>query len=204
MIARVIAPNLTRSVRLYSTEELVGIIRHGVRPDGRSVLVMPSSMFVELSDRELGATIAYLRSLPETPGHAPDVQLGPMARFALATGKFIPVAVESDSMEKLSNVYPDAPDSIAQGAYLARTACTECHGLDLTGDKSGTPPDLKIAGAYPLEGFVTLMRTGKPLDGRDLGLMTEVALSRFSHFTDAEIGSLHAFLSARWRASTSR
>ncbi|HEV8364923.1 MAG TPA: c-type cytochrome, partial [Gemmatimonadaceae bacterium] len=41
ILARLVAPNLTRSVRLYSTDELVGIVRHGVRGDGKSVLGMP-------------------------------------------------------------------------------------------------------------------------------------------------------------------
>ncbi len=204
ILARLVAPNLTRSVRQYSTEELVGIVRHGVPPDGKSVLGMPSGMFFALTDRDLGAIIAYLRSLPEMPGPARHVQLGPLGRLGIAIGQFVPAAAESDSMAKLSNVYPAAPDSLALGVYLARTACSECHGHDLTGDKSGRPPDLKIGGAYPLEAFVTLMRTGKPLDGRDMGLMTGVARERFSHFTDAEIRALHAYLSERWRASVSR
>jgi mono/diheme cytochrome c family protein len=161
-------------------------------------------MFFALTDQDLGATIAYLRSLPETPGPARDVRLGPLGRLGIAIGQFTPAAVDADSMAKLSNIYPAAPDSLARGAYLARTVCTECHGLDLTGDKSGKPPDLKIGGAYPLQPFMTLMRTGKPLDGRDLGLMTQVARSRFAHFTDEEIRALHAYLSARWQASTLR
>jgi hypothetical protein len=62
VMAHVVAPNLTRAVRQYTTPELVGIIRHGVRPDGKSALGMPSGMFFALTDRDLGAIIAYLRS----------------------------------------------------------------------------------------------------------------------------------------------
>lgn len=54
LLARLPAPNLTAAVRDYSDAELVGIIRHGVRPDGRSVIGMPSGMFRPLSDADLG------------------------------------------------------------------------------------------------------------------------------------------------------
>lgn len=38
------------------------------------------------------------------------------------------------------------------------------------------------------------MRTGRPLDGRQLGLMANVAVTRFAHFTDAEVSAVHAYL----------
>ena len=45
------------------------------------------------------------------------------------------------------------------------------------------PPDLAIAGAYDLAQFRTLMRTGRPPDGRDLGLMKEVAERDFANYS---------------------
>ena len=38
------------------------------------------------------------------------------------------------------------------------------------------------------------MCTGKPLGDRELDLMKEVAVGRFSHFTDREIDALHRYL----------
>ena len=72
MIARVVAPNLTAAVHKYSDAELVAIIRNGVRPGGRSLLIMPSDVFVVLTDEDLGRIIAFLKSLPvvEGPGQA--------------------------------------------------------------------------------------------------------------------------------------
>ena len=58
-------------------------------------------------------------------------------------------------------------------------------------------PDLRVAAGYDLAQFKALMRTGRPPDGRDLGLMTTVSKQDFSHLTDAEIDSLHAYLAAR-------
>ena len=57
MIARVTAPNLTVSFGRYSDAQLVAAIRNGVRPDGRSMVIMPSESLVALSDDDLGKII---------------------------------------------------------------------------------------------------------------------------------------------------
>ena len=44
------------------------------------------------------------------------------------------------------------------------------------------------------------MRTGIGVDGKEHGLMTAVAKSRFKHFSDDEIAGLHAYLVARAQA----
>ena len=41
------------------------------------------------------------------------------------------------------------------------------------------------------------MRTGRPPDGRDLGLMKEVAERDFSSYSDEEVGQLYTYLRAR-------
>jgi cytochrome c553 len=186
-----VAPNLTGSVRRYSNPELVRIIRRGVRPDGRSVVVMPSEQFSALSDRDLGKILAYLRSVPPTTGPGPEVHLGPMARLGVALGKYQTAAELVRQADSLASASRSAQDSTALGAYLARSACTECHGLDLRG-KMG--PDLAIAAAYDAEGFTRLLRTGKAAGNRELKVMSQVARRRFSHFTDEEIRALRAYL----------
>ncbi len=56
------------------------------------------------------------------------------------------------------------------------------------------PPDLAIVAGYPWDDFQTLMKTGVPLDGRDLGLMGVVARDRFASFTEQELDDLYRFL----------
>jgi mono/diheme cytochrome c family protein len=199
LLARVVSPNLTIAAREYTDAELERIIRHGIRPDGRSVVVMPSGMFSVLDDADLGRIIAYVRSVPPVPGRPREVRIGPLARLLFALGKFEPAAAEVSRAVALSASYPSGHDPMARGAYLARTACTECHGLDLRGgDKA---PDLRIAAGYSRDAFAHLMRTGKGLGDRELPLMSRVARRRFSHFTDNEIGALHDYLLARAAAS---
>jgi cytochrome c553 len=195
LLARIVAPNLSAAVRRYSDAELDRIIRRGVRPDGRSLVVMPSEMFSALSDADLGKILAYLHSVPPHPGPGREVRLGPLARLGLALGKYQTAAQLVHQADSLASAYPVPGDPTAAGAYLARTVCTECHGLDLSGGEKA--PDLRIAAGYSAEAFTRLLRTGKASGDRELELMSRVARRRFSHFNDAEIQALRTYLLAR-------
>ncbi len=121
MIGRVVAPNLTAAVRKYSDAELVAIIRNGVRPGGRSLMVMPSEAYVLLTDDDLGRIIAFLRSLPVVEGPGPSVSLGPLGRI----GGCQPTNSSrwrSSSLKR--SRHPRRPsEQAARGRYLARTTC---------------------------------------------------------------------------------
>jgi mono/diheme cytochrome c family protein len=195
LLAKIVAPNLSAAVRRYSDAELARIIRRGVRPDGRSVVVMPGAMFSTLSATDLGKILAYLHSVPPPPGPDREVRLGPLARLGLALGKYQTAAQLVHRADSQASAYPPPGDPAATGAYLARTVCTECHGLDLSGGEKA--PDLRIAAGYSAEAFTRLLRTGKASGDRELGLMSRVARRRFSHFNDAEIRALRSYLLAR-------
>ena len=88
-LGRLFAPNLTPGeggIHDYSTGDLVRSVRHGVGPDGRPLLVMPAQYLFQLSDADLGAIIAYLRTLPAVDGATPRRRLGPASVLALLTG----------------------------------------------------------------------------------------------------------------------
>jgi len=121
-----------------------------------------------------------------------ELQVGPLGRLGIVLGELRPVVTEVDTMAPRAG---DSSDTLAHGKYLATTMCTECHGSDLRGGK--TIPDLAIAGAYTESDFLRLMRTGVPIGGRELTLMKEVAIGRFSHLSDPEVAALHVFLKRR-------
>lgn len=188
------APDIAKVAREYSTPQLARVIRRGVRPNGESVQIMPAPMFYHLSDADLGRIIAFLRATPVTDANAYALHAGPMWRWQMANGDW--TAYPDDIAKMGARIAPaDAADSVHYGEYLARTSCTECHGLDLAG-QDGTP-NLTVAAAYSPADFSTLMRTGVALGGRELRLMSDVARSRFHYFTDTEIEALHAFLRNR-------
>jgi mono/diheme cytochrome c family protein len=188
-VARLVAPNLTRAIRGYSDAELARLLRHGVRPNGHGVAVMPASMFYNLDDTDLGALIAYLRTLPqkEPPAPLPTTSMRILARVGLVTGQYKLEPLNIDHKAKRPR------KEVALGEYLAKSSCTECHGAKLEGG-DGTPA-LMIVADYSATEFAKLMRAGVPKDGRRMELMTLTAINRFSHFTDAEVSALHTYLS---------
>jgi cytochrome c553 len=197
MIAHVVAPNLTASTARYRDDELAGMIKLGVRPDGRSMVVMPSDVLRLLSDEDLGRIIAFLRSVPAATGPAPDFHLGPLGRVGVALGQLKTMA----QLVAQATPPPDADSASAgRGRYLASTICAHCHATNLAGAPAGpgtdASPPLQIVAAYPPEAFTELMRTGTALGDRKLGMMREVALSSLSKLTDEEIADLYGYLHA--------
>jgi mono/diheme cytochrome c family protein len=190
-VARVTAPDLTRVMYTHSDAELERVIRHGVRRNGRSVFAMPSSGFSEMTDEDLADIIAFVRSRPRGDGAETGLEAGPLGRLGIVLGQFPPIATEIEHTGGHGQG-PDGPSG--PGRYLARTICSECHGLELQGFPEDSIPPLAVAKTYSLEQFTTLLRTGVPVGGRTLGLMAEVARSRFYAFTDEEILQIYNYL----------
>ena len=189
------ARNLTALNASFSDADFDRAIRQGVRPDGKSLLVMPSSVFANLSDDEVASIIAYLRSLRPRGAASPDPGVGLLVRAFLAAGKY---QTSADTAVGAGPI--DAGPRFAEGRHLAGTICAACHGSDLAGMPPGSfhpTPDLAIAAAYDRAAFHTLMRTGKAAGGREVGLMSRTARANFSAFTDAEIDAIYDYLVAR-------
>ncbi len=121
MIARIVAPNLTAATRRYDDAQLAAMIRHGVRPDGRSMIVMPSEAFVALDDGDLGRIIAFLRTLPAVAGPGASVALRPLGRVGLAAGQFkLAARLIADSAQP-----PRRPARWRFAAGISRKPCVQ-------------------------------------------------------------------------------
>ena len=192
-VARIVAPNLTAAVHQYSDSQLAVIIRNGLRPDGRSLMIMPTEAFVGMTDADVGRIIAFLRSLPPLPGLGRSVSVGPLGRLGLVSGKFKTAA---QRIAVAAEPPPAANQDAEPGRYLARTVCAECHGTDLRGDSNPefTSPDLVVVASYSQEDFTRLLRTGVAVGGRELGMMSSQARNNLSQLSDSEISSLYDYL----------
>jgi len=192
-LARLIAPNVPKAIKRYTDQDLARLLRHGVRPNRHGVAVMPSSMFYHLDDTDLGALVAYVRTLPEPLDKGlPSNSMRLLARVGLVMGQY---KLEPRDIVHDAARVPKGPEPATLGQYLAKSSCTECHGQNLQGG-DGTPALSIVAGYSPAE-FSKLMREGVPRDGRPRELMTPTARNRFSHFTDAEVEALYSFLSRK-------
>ena len=200
-IARISAANVPAKLLNVTDAEFAGFLRTGVRKDGTSPFIMPPPGFYHISDADLGALIAYLRSIPQGGEPLPPNSYGPMGRLGVVLGQFKTAIASFDTT--VARVGDDpAWATTRHGEYIARIICTECHGPQLTGDPAaaggGTAtPSLSGARGYSLDEFVKLLRTGTPREATmQLGLMGETARNSLKYLTDAEIAEVFDYLKA--------
>ena len=189
------ASNLTRDLATYSNAKIEHVLRTGETPDGRDLWGMPSELFQHLSEPDMAALIAYLRTLkPAGQPTQPPLPFPPEVKQMIAGGELKPAAAFVRESKDIGPV--DLGPSHDLGRYIARVTCAECHGAEMKG-REGDTPDLITAGSYTREQFETLMTEGVPVGGRKLRLMDEVARGRFAPMTRHERDALYAYLKAR-------
>ncbi|MBC8086387.1 MAG: cytochrome c, partial [Phycisphaerae bacterium] len=85
------ASNLTRGeggvASQYTDEQLTTLIRHGVKPDSTSVIIMPSDAYQDLSDSDVAAIVAYMRAQPPVNRTLSKPVLGPVAKALTTFGQ---------------------------------------------------------------------------------------------------------------------
>jgi mono/diheme cytochrome c family protein len=88
-MGRLATPNLTAGGRGPALDDRAWelALRHGVRPDGAPLLVMPSGDYAAMTDDEVVAVAAYARSLPAVRTPPPALRVGPLLRVLSAVGK---------------------------------------------------------------------------------------------------------------------
>jgi mono/diheme cytochrome c family protein len=187
----------------YQVVDWVRTIRHGVKPDGRPLRVMPSEDYNRFTDADVGAIVAYAQSLAPVSPRAAEIVLPLPARVLYGYGA-VPEAAEHID----HRAPPQAPVaegvSVEHGKYVANL-CLGCHGANLEGGKRpGTPPDWPpaarlVAGAgnvmadrYADAGaFVTMLKTGKRPDGSTIAVMPFETLRELS---DTDARAMHVYL----------
>lgn len=198
-LGKIYASNLTRIIPTMSDAQLETLLRTGKHPKRGDLWIMPSEVFQRLSDADMKALIAHLRTVKPAGQPTPPPKLTELGRKLVAEGKLKPVSAYMT--EYRDTMPPDLGPAHAFGRYLAGATCAECHGADLTGIKDFEPgldtPDLDIAGTYADAELVTLLTTGKGKTRADLGLMTLVGKGHFSYLTPRERAALIGYVKAR-------
>jgi mono/diheme cytochrome c family protein len=112
-----ITPDPETGVGSWTDEQLVVAIREGIRPDG-SVMegIMPFELYRHMSDADVKAIVAFMRSVPAVRNEIPRPEMG----------KPLPVG-KAGSTLRVADVSREDP--VAYGAYLAGPMghCIECH-----------------------------------------------------------------------------
>ncbi len=205
-LGRIVAPNLTAGAgglgASLSDADIARILLTGVKPDGRSVLVMPSEDYANLSPRDVAAIVSYLRAQPAVDRQMPTNELHALGRVLVATGQ-----INLNTAEDVALVAPVAPPAeavtAAYGGYLAHAAgCTGCHGPILSGGKiSDAPPDWPPASNITRGGvtadwtaaeFVATLRTGIDKNGHTIN--TIMPWARYGGMTDDELNAIWLYI----------
>jgi mono/diheme cytochrome c family protein len=145
--------------REFTTDaDYVRAIRHGIGPDGKAIFMPSVAAFQNMSDQDLGALIAYLKTVPPVNHKTNGQQFTPIAKIMIGAG-IIPLPVEIVSHNSNVNA-PAAGVTAEYGHYLVTVGgCYDCHGQNLSG------------GPYPQPGVTMLVPNITP--GGEIGSWTE-------------------------------
>jgi len=198
-----ISPGTGSVVSGYKEADWVRAIRHGVSGQKHPLFLMPSRDYSRLTDADLAALVAYVRSLPPAPGEAAVIRLPLIVKGLYAFGEI------KDDVELIDHAAPPpapVPEavSVEHGAYVANM-CMGCHGSGLSGGKiPGTPPDWPpAANLTPGKGsvlpvyddeakFAAMLRTGKRPDGTRVSPVMPFESTR--NLSETDVGALYAYL----------
>jgi mono/diheme cytochrome c family protein len=187
------APNLTPThLASWTDGEILRAVREGIHRNGRSLLIMPSSAFRNLSDDDLHSIVAYLRSQPPVEPDTPPAKLNVLGAIMINVAPIL----EAQSPVTEPVVAPPRGPTAAYGEYLTRFACALCHGADLGGDAAFGAPGLIGAGlGWSEDQFISFIRTGVRPDGTEVDgeSMPWEELSEFLA-SDDELRAVYAHL----------
>lgn len=201
----VVAGNLTAGNggigATYTDEDWINALRYGVGADGKALLpMMPADSFHALSDDDLGAAIAYLKSLPAVDSVVPETALafpGQIIMGVLAQGDF-PANYLLESAAPPSTT--PSGTTVEHGAYLVAVgSCRHCHGKELNGGQADPEapigPNLTTGGTlatWTKEDFVHAMRAGIRPDGSTIDPF--MPWPNFGQMSDEELESIWLYL----------
>lgn len=203
------APNITPGpggvVGAYTGLDWTRTLRHGVKPSGRPLIVMPSEDYARLTDADVSAVVAYVKQLPPLAGEPARIE------FPLPVKALYAAGLVRDAAEKIDHTLPPAqpvPEGVtaAHGAYVAN-GCIGCHGATLSGGKiPGAPPAWPAAAnltpgegsalaRYPSDAaFIAMLRSGKRPDG---SAVSEVMpFGSLKAMSDTDLRALYLHLKA--------
>ncbi|MEO8194775.1 MAG: c-type cytochrome [Gemmatimonadales bacterium] len=204
VFARLSSANLTAGKggigNSYTDADYVRSIRYGVGKDGKPLIFMPAEAYYHFNDSDLGAIIAYLRTLPPTDSQVPKAkQIGPIARMIFLAGVFPLVPAE-----KVPRDTP-RPTPIAEGVtpeygnYLVSAGgCKACHGDNLAGGSkiegvlvANLTPAGEV-GKWTEADFAKALRTGVKPNGKILSAV--MPWPYMKDLTDDEIRAMWMYI----------
>jgi cytochrome c553 len=168
-----VSSNLTPAGLLshWTDGEIFRAIRNGIDAEGNWLTIMSYTNVSHLSDMDIEALIAYLRS--REPAGAPTVD--PPDHFNLLGLMMLGAGMLPSGAPVFTGTIEAPPQSatVEYGSYiLSFQDCRACHGEKLTGGVPGQiapiGPGLQRVKTWGAQQFIATLRTGKDPTGRQL------------------------------------
>jgi mono/diheme cytochrome c family protein len=179
----------------WTDAEIFRAIRDGADNRNRRLPVMSAQRVRYLSDEDIYALIAYIRSQPavqhETPPPAPS-----FLTVAMAGANMLPLlpGMAPDSIKA-----PAPGPTREYGEYMVRwMGCDECNGANYTGGGGGVlpkGPSLRSVKNWTAEQFIQTMRSGTTPFGKQLDSLM-MPWNIYGRTTNDELTAIHAYLAS--------
>jgi mono/diheme cytochrome c family protein len=213
-----LTPDVETGVGAWSDDELMRAIRDGVAPDGHFLLpVMPFGAYQHMSDEDVRAIVAYLRTVPafRQPKPRPENRLGLLPRLLFTK---LGVQMHAPAHDVAP---PDATKQLEVGEYLTTiAACSECHSLTKKGPRKREDPQYLAGSEGPMEDpsfgkvwarnltpdketglgkyapdqIKEAMREGKRLDGERMAPPMTIMLPHYVGMAEEDLDAVVAYL----------
>jgi mono/diheme cytochrome c family protein len=198
-VGAIVANNLTPGgvLKDRSDGELFRAIRHSYGKDGRLLSFMSQLSYRQLSDDDIQAVIAFLRT------QEPVASAGPQGDHINMLGALVffgagmlpaPVPVENTITAPPEGATPE------YGKYAATFGdCRGCHGPDMTGMPAtqfgpAVPNPRPSVGTWTQEQFIQTMRTGVRPSGA--AFSPAMPWQGAAQMTDSDLTALYVYLTA--------
>ena len=205
LVAANITPDRETGAGNWSDDALARAIREGIGHDGRALFpLMPYGNYRQLSDEDLAAVIAYVRSVPPVRNALPETEIGFPLKYLIRNA---PQPITAPVPEA------DVSEPIRRGSHLATLAsCSDCHtpmergqpkaGLEMGGGfifddfvgkvaSANITPDSSGISYYDEKLFLEVMRTGQ-VKARKLSPIMPWGFYR--NMTDEDLKAIYAYI----------
>ncbi|MBI5352292.1 MAG: c-type cytochrome [Chloroflexi bacterium] len=185
-----------------SDEDYVRAIRHGIDPDGKPIFMPAVFSTSHLSDEDLGAIIAYLKTVPPVEHKTNGQNFTALAKILYVLGVLPQMPAEAVSHEThIAAVEVGA--NAEYGEYMVNTNdCRLCHGKDLNGGPFPDPTRIKISpnltpggelAFWSEDEFINTIRTGTTPSGHELD-SEFMPWKDYRNFYDDELKAIWLYL----------
>jgi hypothetical protein len=206
---RNITPDNLTGIGQWTDGEVIRAVREGVDHNGEGLFpIMPYFIYKHVSDKDMEAVVAYLRSVEPVVSDRPERQIDFPLNLMV---KMWPEPLDGPV------IAPDSSDSIAYGEYLATIArCEFCHtprdpnsmeGFEGRRFAGGMPfflngrvmytmnltPHKSGLGAWTKEQFVALFKSRAKPVSVPANANTLMNWNAFSGMTEEDLGALYDF-----------